>query len=150
MLVDALVIGAGPAGSTAAGILASRGLRVLLVDQASPGERTRCAGILGPRAWSALPHRSDDWIVGRVDWAEFVSPGGVRLRVERRGLALVVDRLAVDRGLAQWAESEGAEFLLGRASGLAGGRAVIRLSGGVEEVRFRYAVGADGPLSTVR
>lgn len=45
-MYDTIVVGAGPAGSTAAKVLAERGLRVLLVERAKLPRNKSCSGIL--------------------------------------------------------------------------------------------------------
>ncbi len=149
---DVLVVGAGPAGSSAALRLAEVGVDVVVLEAKSrPGLRTACSGILGPLAWEALPIRRREWIMGRVDWARFVSPRGSELSVERGGLARVVDREVMDRDLARAAEDMGARLMTGtRLIGLSPGLAIARRGGERLEVRFDYLIAADGPSSTVR
>ena len=45
-MYDVLVIGAGPAGSTAARVLAGRGYRVLLVEKCKMPRYKSCSGVL--------------------------------------------------------------------------------------------------------
>ena len=52
--VDAVVVGAGPAGSTAALVLARGGARVALVDKATFGRDKACGDLVGPRALALL------------------------------------------------------------------------------------------------
>src|SRR5258708_40110027 len=47
MLLDVVVIGAGPAGATAARDLAQSGARVALVDGSHPREKPRGGGVAG-------------------------------------------------------------------------------------------------------
>ncbi|GIW52678.1 MAG: hypothetical protein KatS3mg081_2033 [Gemmatimonadales bacterium] len=51
---DAAIVGAGPAGSTAAALLAARGFKVLLLDRAAFPRPKPCAEYLGPGALSIL------------------------------------------------------------------------------------------------
>lgn len=55
---DALVVGVGPAGSTAAFVLASRGLRVLVLDRRGFPRPKLCGGSV-PSAGSCSPFRRD-------------------------------------------------------------------------------------------
>ena len=57
--VDAIVVGAGPAGSTAAYRLASAGARVLLLDRARFPRDKPCGGGLTGRAVRLLPEPVD-------------------------------------------------------------------------------------------
>ena len=151
--VDVLVVGAGPAGSTAALLLSRAGLRVMVVEsKRRPGLGTPCSGILGPLAWEALPLRDESWIVGDVRWAEFESPGGVRFRIDGdRRLAVVVDREVMDREISEAAASEGAEILTRtRLVRLTNGRAELKSPSESLVVRYTYLIGADGANSRVR
>src|SRR2546423_4599515 len=51
---DAVVVGAGPAGSTAAIVLARAGARVALVDKASFPRDKACGDLIGPRGVQVL------------------------------------------------------------------------------------------------
>lgn len=51
---DVSIVGAGPAGSTLARLLGKSGLRVLLIDGATPGKSKPCGGLLAPDAQKAL------------------------------------------------------------------------------------------------
>ncbi|MGH2403358.1 MAG: FAD-dependent oxidoreductase, partial [bacterium] len=55
MRYDVIVVGAGPAGSTAARECAARGLRVLLLDRASFPRDKPCGGGVNVRAARLLP-----------------------------------------------------------------------------------------------
>ncbi len=57
-LFDAVVIGAGPSGSTAARLLARSGWRVLLTDRNPAGAGRVCGGFLGPEARLLWKHIS--------------------------------------------------------------------------------------------
>ena len=46
---DVIVVGAGPAGSLAAFVLANAGARVALVDKAGLGRDKACGDLVGPR-----------------------------------------------------------------------------------------------------
>ncbi len=54
VLYDVLIVGAGPAGSTLARMLAGSGKRVLLVNGQTPGKAKVCGGLLAPDAQKVL------------------------------------------------------------------------------------------------
>jgi len=109
---DAVVIGAGPAGSAAAHFLRARGLDVLLLDRAEfPRDKT-CGDGLTPRAVRALERMGlgDDDIQGfRVNGYEVVAPNG-RSTTATVSAALVVPRLTLDHLVLQRATRSGARF----------------------------------------
>jgi geranylgeranyl reductase family protein len=108
---DVLVVGAGPAGSTAAYRLATRGARVLLADKARFPRDKPCGGGLTMRAVRQLPFSVDPVVEDRTM--------RVRLgldftrRVERRmdePLVLMTQRKRLDAYLVERAANAGAEF----------------------------------------
>jgi geranylgeranyl diphosphate/geranylgeranyl-bacteriochlorophyllide a reductase len=149
---EAIVIGGGPAGATAARDLAHRGHSVLLIDRA--GRIKPCGGAIPPRLvedFDIPPHL----LVARVDRAQIVSPSG-RTADMPIGNSYVgmVDREVFDEWLRQRAQDAGAERLDGafeKISRDTDGVAVVafRRNGQMETVRARAIVGADGALSRV-
>ena len=54
--VDVIVVGAGPAGSTAAKLLADRGYSVLLLDRAAFPRHKTCASWINRLAFERFPY----------------------------------------------------------------------------------------------
>jgi geranylgeranyl reductase family protein len=143
---DAIVVGAGPAGSTAAYRLSCAGAQVLLVDRERFPRDKPCGGGLTFRAVRQLPVPVDAVVEDVVDRIELGYDYGKRF--ERRGerpLILMTQRRRLDAYLAEQAASAGAEFRDGvRAT-------VIEQDDSGATVRFRNSaagaevvVGADG------
>ena len=108
---DVLVVGAGPAGSTAAYRLASEGARVLLADKATFPRDKPCGGGLTMRAVRQLPFSVDPVVEDRTMRVRF----GLDFtrRIERKldePLVLMTQRKRLDAYLAEQAASAGAEF----------------------------------------
>ncbi len=110
---DVLVIGAGPAGSTAAERLAACGLDVgLLEEHPVVGEPVDCTGVVGVEAFVGfdLPQRI---VVGSFDAVTIHSPAGIPATYRAtEPLAYIVDRAELDRTLAARAREAGATLLL--------------------------------------
>ncbi|MFO7301372.1 MAG: NAD(P)/FAD-dependent oxidoreductase [Acidobacteriota bacterium] len=144
---DVVVIGAGPAGSTAARLLADGGHDVLILEEHDEvGTPVHCTGLLGSEAFDEfdLPRSLE---LARTDAARFWSGGGrsVPLRSDRVNAA-VIDRGALDRHLADCAVAAGADLRTGcRAEHVevdpAGVTVVVR---GAEPLRARAVVLACG------
>jgi geranylgeranyl reductase family protein len=142
MEVDVAVVGAGPAGSTAAYRLAHVGAHVLLVDTATFPRDKPCGGGVTGRAAQLLPFSIDpvvEDVVERLDCRLRYGP-----RFERRSsrpLALMTQRRRLDHFLLQKAAEAGADVRDGVkvADVHAGG---LTVDG--EEVRARIVIGADG------
>src|ERR687886_848827 len=94
---DAVVVGAGPAGSTAAHRLAAAGARVLLVDRARFPRDKPCGGGLTLRAARRLPVAVDPVVEDVVHTFELRL--GYRTSFERSGhapLCLMTQRSRLD------------------------------------------------------
>jgi len=146
-------VGGGPAGSTAAKLLAERHEVLILEEHTSPGQPMQCAGLVTERG---VPSFARDSVIARIRGARLHSPLGFTLSLEARASrACVIDRARFDRVLFNAAVDEGAVPLLGarvtsvldRQSGPA-----VRANheGKLIEVLASVVVGADGYKSLSR
>lgn len=149
-MYDVAVVGAGPAGCTAAWAAASAGCRVLLLEKAAmPRYKTCGGGIIGASA-RALPPGVTLPLKDEVGAVEFTMNGRLR-RVRRTGPPLfgLLDRAEFDTALARAAVDAGATLRDGSAVQRIeedGDGVRLRLAGG-DVVRASVAVGADGSAS---
>lgn len=113
---DILIIGAGPAGSAAARVLAQAGLRVLLVDQHPIGRDKVCGDGLIPDAHQALARVGVlEQVMAAAQPAQVVrcvAPRGHSVDVP--GTLAVLPRKQLDELLVRAALQAGAEFLQAR------------------------------------
>jgi menaquinone-9 beta-reductase len=119
---DVLIVGAGPAGSIAATVLARAGATVALVDKASFPRDKACGDLIGPRGVRCLDELAIDVPVAtRVGDMLVVGPTGNRVRLPATpgrtypGYGIVVPRSVFDDTLRRAAVADGAEFIGGRA-----------------------------------
>lgn len=159
---DAVVVGAGPAGSATAARLAGAGHRVLLLDREEFPRTKPCGECVNPAALRALeelgalravldrPHAPlRGWRVCPSFGPDFVGT----FPNQGRGVAIARDQL--DAVLLDHARGRGAEVRTGaRVAGLlreAGRVRGVRLGreGAGEEIAARLVIGADGLRSVV-
>ncbi len=114
-MLDAIVIGAGPSGAQVAGMMASEGHSVLVLDQkSSPTEPVCCTGIIGLECVGSFAIA--DQVVSRwLRGATLHSPSGRKIKLARpTEQAAIVDRVALNVSLVGRARGRGADFNLGR------------------------------------
>lgn len=157
---DVVVVGAGPAGSAAAIVLARAGKRVILADRARfPRDKCCGDGITGAalnqlRQLGLNPKEVRSWQY--VDRSVFVSPSGrtVALPTGRPDAEIlaIATRTDLDAALVALARAAGAEVVeearLGAASADAAG--VTFMFDGVGTLQAPYAIAADGAWSPTR
>ena len=108
---DAIVVGAGPAGSTAARELASGGARVLVVDRAEFPRYKACGGGIPLRTEKLLPFPIDRVVEDSVSLLQVSHKGARRFtRDSREPFAHMVMRDRFDALLLEQAHKAGAEF----------------------------------------
>nr|WP_319376476.1 NAD(P)/FAD-dependent oxidoreductase [uncultured Methanoregula sp.] len=151
MTFDVVVVGAGPAGSAAAGECARLGLSVLCIEEhGTIGQPVQCAGLLSNAAFAEC-RVSERPVLNRVTGARLESPGGRSILIDaRKTMACVVDRCALDYEMAQQAADQGAEFRLRTGVyGIQGDTLLTRGASGHEEIPFRILIAADGARSSI-
>ena len=111
MIYDAIIVGGGPAGATAAEALARSGRNVALLDRA--GRIKPCGGAIPPRLIRDFDI-PDDQLVARIATARMISPSAnkVDIRIEN-GFVGMVDREHFDEYLRARAAGHGADRVTG-------------------------------------
>jgi len=113
---DAIVAGAGPAGSTAARLLAERGVRVLLLDKHRFPRDKPCGGGITLRAASVQDVDLSPVIERTIYGARFsLRLGETFDRKYRAPLTYMTQRCRLDAHLAERAAAAGADFHDGEA-----------------------------------
>jgi digeranylgeranylglycerophospholipid reductase len=150
---DLVVIGAGPAGSTAARTAAEAGLSVLLVEKRQEiGSPVRCAEGIGHGQLTAFIAPDPRWISTEVTGAQLTVHGGndVETLQAEGGRGYVLERRVFDRVLAEEAARAGAEVRVKTAAvGLVCEEGAVRgvwlaAPGATWQVAASVVVAADG------
>jgi menaquinone-9 beta-reductase len=151
---DVLVVGAGPAGSACAQLLAQRGLRVVLADQHSfPRDKT-CGDGLIPDSHAALKRLGVfDEVMRHAQPAQHVGCIGPRGgRIDVPGSLAVLPRRVLDDILCRSAQRAGAVGLMParfEAPIEEGGRVVgarLKVGDASHDIRARWVVMATGAV----
>ena len=156
---DAVVVGAGPAGSVAALVLAQAGARVALVDKAAFPRDKACGDLVGPRGVQVL---ADLGLTvpdaGQGSDLLAVGPSGRASRLPAfpgrsyPGHGVVAPRAGFDHALREAAIAAGAHPVRARIAAVEGAhagslRAVVASDG--QRLAAGAVIGADGALSPV-
>jgi geranylgeranyl reductase family protein len=150
---DVAVVGAGPAGATAARVAAEAGARVVLLEKATLPRYKTCGGGLIGHSRGALPPGFTIPARQHVDTIRFTRDGRrAKTRTDRVGdLLTLVNRAEFDQALTTAAVEAGACLREGAVvSGVAehDGLAVLSLADGTG-VLARAVIGADGSASRI-
>ncbi len=155
---DAIVVGGGPAGSTAARYIAEGGVDVLVIDGRDPiGSPLQCGELVPSndemrRLCPDVPDIDDllrtpeSAISMRTNEMRLVPPSGKPLCYDFEGV--VLDRVAHDEALVKLAETSGAHYLVGsRVESVEG--ETVRLRNG-SEYTAKVIIGAGGHNDPLR
>ncbi len=167
LVYDVIVVGAGPAGSATAALMAASGARVLVLDRACFPRDKPCAEYVSPGAvrilerLGALERLTPD-VGRRLRGMELRAPDGGRYLVEYvadgvRHWGMAVARAELDVALLELAHDRGAEVrqrcrataLLRAEDGTVCGVRAVDAAAGESELRAGLVVGADGLHSVV-
>jgi geranylgeranyl reductase family protein len=165
---DVVVVGAGPAGATAATVLAQKGYDVLLLDRNDfPRDKTCGDGIPAGAIEIMIRLGMADKIQRAEQRGEFYplekvriySPKGKMLQADLKdgdlgGRSYVAPRMYFDAVIQQQAVESGADFKQAfvKEPLLENGRVVgvqAQLNGDVKEIRSKVVIGADGVTSSI-
>lgn len=168
---EVIVVGAGPAGATAATILAQKGHDVLLLDRQSfprdkicgdgiPSGVVRIMNQMGMRAKVLAAEANGDF--NPIKQVRLVSPKGfvmdTPLRDDAEAHSYVAPRIVIDTMLQRHAVESGAEFLSAQVQEpllengqVVGVRAKVGENGRShpQDLRARLVIGADGVTSAI-
>ncbi|MFQ6136365.1 MAG: geranylgeranyl reductase family protein [Candidatus Hydrothermarchaeales archaeon] len=155
---DVLVVGAGPAGSSAARAASMGGAKTVFIDKKGEvGKPVQCAGAVGAYLLPFLPFEiPKELLIWRIDELRFWADG---IAINRRGgpwTSYAIDRSSFDSWLAQKAVEAGADLRLETElvdleieDDFHASKAIVKTGEGEEEAAFKALIAADGVDSKV-
>jgi digeranylgeranylglycerophospholipid reductase len=158
---DVLVVGAGPAGSSAAKHAALNGAKVLIVEKKSEiGAPKRCAeGVSKDGLIQLGIEPSSRWVTSEIDGVRLVSPGGTDVWLNQDTVKLpemgyVVERKVFDKFMAMDAARAGADIMLktlAKSLEKKDDHVIVKAESMGEEIEIKakIVIGADGPESRI-
>jgi geranylgeranyl reductase family protein len=148
---DVLIVGAGPAGSTAARLLAAGGARACLVDKARFPRPKPCGGALSPRTLRYLPSGVDRLVRARIQRAVFTFRSGKPFEIASpTPMGYMVCREEFDAWLRAGAEEAGASVRDGASvRAIEETESGFTVHAGGETISAGTVIGADGANSLV-
>lgn len=149
---NVIVIGAGPAGSTAARFAAMNGASVLLLEKDRViGVPVRCAEGVGAKGLLRIVDRIDPrWIAATINGFRLIAPDGTPVQARWGDSGYILHRQIFDYDLARMAADLGAEVrtksyvfeLITENQSVKGVR--VRNSGAEYDIRADIVIAADG------
>jgi geranylgeranyl reductase family protein len=131
--MDALIVGAGPAGCKTAELVSKKGYEVLVVEEhPSIGKPTQCTGLVSKK----IGKLTKEVIVNKIKKARFFS-GKEFFEIKSKHPVFVINREKFDKHIARSARVAGVKFKLS-----------TRFTD-FKNYHSKIFVGADGPNSTV-
>ena len=153
---DVIIVGAGPAGSTAARYAAMGGARVLVLEKdREVGIPVRCGEAVDHDGLAPFIQPDDKFINARIRNFKLIAPDGSTVNPYIEGLGYILDRKVFDFELARMAADEGAEVVtkayvdgVTRNDGTVDG-VTVQYHGEKLTLKCKIVIGADGVESRV-
>ena len=153
---DVIVVGAGPAGATAARFAAKGGAKVLVLEKdREVGVPVRCGEAVDHEGLVQFLQPDKKFIAAEIRNFKLVAPNGKVVKPNIEGVGYVLDRKVFDYELARIAADEGAEVVtkayvdgITRDDGTVTGVSV-QYHGERLTIKSKIVIGADGVESRV-
>jgi geranylgeranyl reductase family protein len=143
-MIDALIIGGGPAGSKAASLLAAEHEVLVIEKRNADGRPVHCTGLISQETLKLSSVRPK--VLNTLYGAEIIFPNGKKITINSdEEKALLIDRNELDSLMAEKAKNDGAVFAYSEryvSHTVTNNKVVVRTD--KREIETRILVGADG------
>lgn len=161
---DIIIVGAGPAGSSAAFTAAKEGISVLLLEEHPEiGIPLACAEGLSRSTIKGYLEIRPEWVASNLTGSIVRGPDGDEFKIEYPDVGWVLNRKLFDRALAKNAEDRGVivktstkaigiednEVIVISAHPSLSQKKGVGENGNLKRYRFKFLIGADGITSNV-
>lgn len=144
------IIGAGPAGSYLASLLAEKDVAVF-EEHEKIGLPVQCTGIT-TQALAEILNIRKQFLVNKITNARIIAPNKKFIDMKLTKPNLIIDRIKFDRYLAERAQDRGVKFYLNqkyKTCARTKGKLELYFDGRIKKFQTDVLVGADGPFSQV-
>ncbi len=153
---DVIIVGGGPAGTTAARHAAMGGAKVLVLEKDREiGVPVRCGEAVDHEGLAPFIQPDKKFIASEIRSFKLIAPDGTVVKPNIEGLGYVLDRKVFDYELARIAADEGAEIVtkayvdgVEKRDGTVTG-VTVQYQGNRLKLRSKIVIGADGVESRV-
>nr|WP_321397729.1 geranylgeranyl reductase family protein [uncultured Desulfobacter sp.] len=155
-MYDVIIIGAGPAGTTAGYLLGKSGFSVLLLDRKNFPRKKACAGGITPKAMNLFPFDISGLVRRTCREVRIIRPGSASFVVKAADpLCYITKRMDLDAYSLGKAVQAGCRFekidkIIRLDQDAYGVRLTLACDGKTDVVRAGYLIGADGANSKIR
>ncbi|MGQ9535409.1 MAG: geranylgeranyl reductase family protein [bacterium] len=148
---DIIVVGAGPAGSSAALSAAKEGIAVLLLEEhPTIGIPLQCAEGLSRSTIKDYLKIKTEWTSVNLNGSIVRGPDGEEFKIEYPNVGWVLDRKIFDAEIAKMAVEKGAVLKKNsKVIGVDDNNVIVREGDEIKKYRYKFLIGADGIGSKV-